>query len=236
MNVTYKDLKEGYILKDGDEIVIHGTNYCACLSVRNAYYLSYRAALNNVLRLDRFPRETNNAFIFHLLDISDENSFVRGIAGKDFSGNGTFPEVKTLEALTKVAIALLEKPLYIVGDYVTVRDEIEGYKYSLYYLSPMRELVGKTFYVTKVEEKDSFDNITDGEIYQYKLNCDYWWDIAMIMPATEEEKKSAGASDKKESEKKKEEKMHYVTLEDLKGGYVLKKSDHIRINILLHWD
>ena len=233
MNVTYKDLKEGYILNDYDEIVIHG----ACYRVQpiigrtgTEYYIAYEGVNNDSLDNDRIPKSSRNDFIFRILHIPDKDSFVKDIVGKDFSGVGCCPQVKTLKALTKVAISLLEEPLYKVGDYVTVRDEIEGYKYSLYYLSPMRELAGKTFYVTKVEEKDSFDNITDGEIYQYKLNCDYWWDIAMIMSATEEEKKSAGASDKKESEKKKEKKMHYVTLEDLKGGYVLKKSDHIRIN------
>jgi hypothetical protein len=152
---------------------------------------------------------------------------VKDIAGKDFSGVGSFPQVKTLEALTKVAIALLEKPLYNVRDYVTVRKEIVGHKYSLTYWGFMKELVGKTFVVTKIKENE---NVIDGEIYLYELNYNFVWDIAMIMPATEEEKKSVDVPDKGEPEEKEEDKIHFVTLEDLKDGYIFKKTDHININ------
>jgi len=227
MNVTYKDLKEGYVLKVNDDIVIHGAKYRACV-VGDKYYLNYDWVSNNSLEKDRIPTIGRNEFIFHLLHISDKNSFVKDIAGKDFSDSGgSFPEVKTTKALTKVAIALLEKPLYNIGDYVTIRREIEGHNYSIYYWGFMKELVGKTFPVTKI--KENVYSIKDGEIYLYELADNYLWDIAMIMPATEEEKKFVGASDKKESEKE-EEMIHFITLEALKDGYIFKTSDHIRIN------
>lgn len=231
MNVTYKDLKEGYILKVNDKIVIHGALHMVCLSLaHNEYYLAYNGVSDNALERDRIPGTSSNDFIFQLLHISDKYSFVKDIAGKDFSDVGSFPQVKTLKALTNVAIALLEKPLYNICDYVTVRKEIEGHRYSIDFLEFMQEFAGKTFYVTEFERNDYFDHITDGEIYQYRLSCGYLWDFAMLMPATEEEKKFVGVLDKKESEKKEEEKIHFVTLEYLKEGYIFKESDHIRIN------
>lgn len=233
MNVTYKDLKKGYILKDRDEIVIHGAKHRAMLSeANNEYYLNYEGVSNDALDYDRIPDTSCNDFIFHLLHISDKVSFVKDIAGEDFSGIGSFPQVKTLEALTKVTIALLEKPLYNVGDYVTVRKEIEGHEYSLTYWGFMKELAGKTFAVTKIESKsgNALDTDSEGEIYLYELNYNFVWDIAMIMPATEEEKKSVDVPDKGEPEEKEEEEIHYVTLEDLNGGYIFKKTDHININ------
>ena len=233
MNVTYKDLKDGYILKDRDEIVIHGAKHRAMLSeANNEYYLNYEGVSNDALDYERTPDTACNDFIFHLLHIPDKESFVRVIAGKDFSGGGSFPQVKTLEALTKVAIALLEKPLYYVGDYVTVRKAIEGHKYSLSYWEFMQVFAGKTLAVTKIEPKEGNAAYTDsdGEIYLYELANNFVWDIAMIMPATEEEKKSLDVPDNGEPEEKKEEKIHFVTLEDLKDGYIFKQSDHIRIN------
>ena len=235
MNVTYKDLKDGYILKDKDEIIIHGVEYRVYPNIEDTgteYYLNYEGVSNDALDEDRIPDTSCNDFIFHLLHISDKVSFVKDIAGEDFSGVGSFPQVKTLEALTKVAIALLEKPLYNVGDYVTVREEIEGHEYSLTYWGFMKELAGKTFAVTKIESKsgNALDTDSDGEIYVYELADNFVWDIAMIMPATEEEKKSLDVPDKGEPEEKEQEEIHFVTLEDLKGGYVFKKSDHIRIN------
>lgn len=87
MNVTYKNLKEGYILKDGDYIVIHGAKYRAGLTgTRREYYLSYTGVSNDTLEKNRIPKTGNNDFIFHLLHIPDKNSFVKDIAGKDFSG------------------------------------------------------------------------------------------------------------------------------------------------------
>lgn len=233
MNVTYKDLKKGYILKDRDEIVIHGAKHRAMLSdANNEYYLNYEGVSNDALDYERTPDTSCNDFIFQLLHISDKNSFVKDIAGEDFSGVGSFPQVKTLEALTKVAIALLEKPLYNVGDYVTVRKEIEGHEYSLTYWDFMKVFVGKTLAVTKIEPKlgNALYTDSDGEIYLYELADNFVWDIAMIMPATEEEKKSLDVPDKGEPDEKEEEETHFVTLEDLKDGYIFKTSDHIRIN------
>ena len=54
MNVTYKDLKEGYILKDRDEIVIHGAKHRAMLSdANNEYYLNYEGVNNDALDYER---------------------------------------------------------------------------------------------------------------------------------------------------------------------------------------
>lgn len=231
MNVTYKDLEDGYILKDGDKITIHGAKHRVCLSIpQEEYYLNYEGVSNYALDEDRTPDTLCNDFIFRLLHIPNKESFVKDIAGKDFSGAGSFPQVKTLEALTEVAIALLEKPLYNVGDYVTVRKEIKGHKYSLDFLGSMQELAGKTFYVKNIEKISDFSKINNGEIYWYLLNNAFYWDAAMIMPATEEEKKSVNTSDKGEPEEKKEEKTHFVTLADLNCGYIFKEYDHIRIN------
>lgn len=95
MDVTYEDLKKGYILKKDDTI--------------NFGSLAYKVAGGETCCFLSHLGTENNSRIFELISRSDKNTwastFGRIVGGLNES---SFPELDSLKALTKFTIAIYE--------------------------------------------------------------------------------------------------------------------------------
>lgn len=95
MDVTYEDLKKGYILKKDDTI--------------NFGSLAYRVAGGETYRFLSNCGTENNSRIFELTSRSDKNDWAKEF-GTIVGGLSeySFPELDNLKALTKFTIAIYE--------------------------------------------------------------------------------------------------------------------------------
>lgn len=216
MNVIYKELKDGYILKKDDILVIHGIEYRVTDggSDGKCCWLTASGPINSV--------------IFDKLRIDDKYAFVNDICA--VVDKGDFPEVGSYEDLTKVAIALYETPEFKVGDKVKVAHREDGeddYPYS--FTDDMTKLEGKEFIVKSCRIGDysfigDFSFIgkaekrlnEDPHIYGLKDEGDFIWHSSMLKKVSESDKKSEEWSFVKPSQ---------VSLSDLQSGYILKEGD-----------
>ena len=217
MNVIYKELKDGYILKKDDILVIHGIEYRVTDggSDGNLCWLSASCPINSV--------------IFDKLRIDDKYAFVNDICA--VVSTGDFPEVGSYEDLTKVAIALYETPEFKVGDKVKVShrvDDEDDYPYS--FSDDMTKLEGKEFIVKSCRIGDysfigDFSFIgkaekrlnEDPHIYGLKDEGDFIWHSSMLEKVFESDKKS-----EKSSKVGSFVKPLSISLYDLQLGYILK--------------
>lgn len=131
--VTYSMLKDdGYILKEDDELLIHGIKY----KVHPKCFL--------------YAPYTYNDRVFAVLGMSGDE--VKELALKyGLAAIGDFPCMKSMEALSKFVIAIYEKSPYKVGDTVRVKErQGDGGDYPFYFTRDMAELAGKLCKITEI--------------------------------------------------------------------------------------
>jgi len=179
--ITYFDLKEDYILEKNDELLIHGIKHLVHQHV--GFYL-------------RADNVFNNAKIFDLFGLSCEekndwaNKFGALTNGREPKA---FPEMPTLEALTKFVIDIYERSPYKVGDEVRiVKCEADSNKYPAGFTSGMREMSGKIYKIksSRLCKDGSIASRAkyNGDPHWYKLQENiFTWSSAHFTRATEEE-------------------------------------------------
>lgn len=106
MLLTYRHLKDGRILEEGDELIIHGIKY-------RVYYTSSRCCLENK------EYSYSNAKVFQVLHITKEEKYAWA---RQFNSTecGDFPEFTNLKDLTDFTKDILEKSPYKEGDIVSI--------------------------------------------------------------------------------------------------------------------
>lgn len=149
--VTYKELKDGYILKKDDVLdTLHGFD-----DLQATFGL--KCWLHNPHGLNSEPYE--------YLGIDDP---------KD---GGAPPEFDSAEELTKNVISLFEKSPYKVGDKVRIleRDK-DTHEYPFSFVDEMLKYVGEIFTIKKIEFDVFCDkNKNNGDFHKYSLNTSETW-------------------------------------------------------------
>ena len=211
--INYSSLTSGYTLKIEDNLLIHGYHYTVvgrpdfCWLANNDGY--------------------DNAIIFKKLDrYNDRQKWAKEFDDTiNINSRSAFPEFRSLEKLTSFVRAIYETPGYKVGTKVRVKKRIglvEEYPY--HFVDEMTNYEGEicTIKSAIIGEPGVYEDCKyyDGDIYRYEFEeNDYTWSSSMFELVNVPE-----------DVKKEEEAIHFVTLEDLKDGYIFKKSDHININ------
>lgn len=158
--LTYWDLTNGHVLKNGDKIIIHGLlGYVDYHGSNRGYFLC-------------IPGVKNDQIFAHLnIPIGSKYDF----CPEGCLRIGDFPEYDSLENLQKCLIKLYETPFLKVGDIVRVKHkEGEGIRYPYCFDTPMAELEGKEFTVMSIEKDTSNAYVNrpffNGDIQRYYLD------------------------------------------------------------------
>lgn len=180
--ITYRILKRDYILREGDELLLHGVHYKVAHNASHWYYLENK---------DR----GSNFQVFYNLGIGRElaDKWAK-CYGSD--GTGIFPNIPTLEQLSNFVISIYEHHKYKIGDKVVIKERMDDAgAYPYYFGDNMADLAGNIYevkdaYICSLDELDESDTHLhfDGDIYQYKLTGgdgkadDYMWHSSMLCP------------------------------------------------------
>jgi len=174
MLVSYKELKKGYILKDGDTLNIYG-----CKSV------VYASAGGCHLQDTRGVR-CNNWLFLHVYGMSDEqkDAWAERYGGKP---GCLFPVIPTLPLLTDFVRNIYETCPFKVGDTVRIKTRVHSEDdYPLLFVDEMTELAGKTFTIKDIRlitYTNPFDYKDEGggDIHYYILDgTPYHWTSNMF--------------------------------------------------------
>lgn len=163
-NVTYWDLKKGFILDKGDTILIYGNHYT--VSTGGGYYL--------------FNATGRNDAVFTLLGMNDEQK-KKWASKYGYNYDGMFPEFKSRNDLTKFVIDIIQTPIVKPGDRVVIKPK-EGPQgeYPFLYTEAMAEFAGRQVTIEAVAESCSEDSAKrayfNGDIHSYRVreNSFYW--------------------------------------------------------------
>lgn len=212
MNITYKEIVDGYILKEGDTLVLHGIKYTVILSrVLNYYYLQEENYDNNL--------------VFRRLGIQDKQDYCEGIVGKGSVFADIFPDIDTLENLTKIVKALYEHSPYKVGDKVRLVSNFEGVPWIN---DGMLKYAGQTVTIKSIELRQ-FSDVLNGDPHAYGFEKLYYtWPSQAIECKIMAETKESDDKTSEESQPK------TVSRLDLERGYILKPNDVIYIADIMH--
>lgn len=152
MEVTYEKILEHYVLKTRDTLCLHGIQYTVkCSTLTSYYYLE--------------EKNRSNALVFERLGIKDKTDYCKGIVGEAPVFGGKFPEIDTLENLTKITKALYERSPYKVGDKVRLKDDIHGCPWVI---SPMENHAGKVVTIKDITLTHFSGNL-NGDPHQYRF-------------------------------------------------------------------
>lgn len=159
MKITYRKLKEGYILKEGDVLdTLHGFEGLTALSSSSDWWLHN-------------PNGNNSEPYEHL-----------GIA--DSKGGCAAPEFDGAKKLTEHVISLFEKSPYKVGDKVRILErEKAPSDYPYTFVNEMEAYVGKVFTIKRIEFSDICDKDKyKGDFHKYILDepGDWCWHSSMF--------------------------------------------------------
>lgn len=188
--ITYKDLKEGYILQIEDFLCLHGVEYI----------VTSRAELEgDVYFLRNASRVDGNGQVFTNLGITED---ARERVAREYGAfscligcSMTFPEFDNRKKLTDYVIALYEISPYKKGDYVTiVKGEGSYDDYPFGFTQGMRELDGYTYRIeSMINTIAHCDRLYwQGDPHSYLLEgtgCS--WHSSMFRKATHEEEAKA---------------------------------------------
>lgn len=181
MDISYEQLKGGYVLQRGDKLVLHGLVYEVTDGTSDSNYLFYSKG--------------RNSYVFDVLGMGAEEreDFVKRFNPVRFGdAQGAFPEFNDLKTLTDLTIALYEVPEYKEGDWVTILPRKESTDYHpIWYAEAMTGFAGKTYRIERCNirsETQTCGGVDSGDPHSYDLDgADYHWTSQMIRKATEEE-------------------------------------------------
>lgn len=180
--ITYRQLKSGYILKVGDELLLHGVHYQVRSNASDWYYLENKNL-------------GGNHAVFVNLGINGELMYKWAAI---YGGNctGVFPNIPSLEQLSNFVVSIYEHHKYKIGDMVVIRErKDDAGDYPYYFDDDMANLAGNIYKVTEayicpqheMDESESLPHF-DGDIYQYRLSegdgkaDDYMGHSSMLCP------------------------------------------------------
>lgn len=177
--VTYKDLCEGYILKNSDTLVLWGYEAEAIIDDRRSF-------LN-------FPGMTNSRIFNELFRISAADKYLWAEKFGSY-GSGDFPEFTNSTDLTNFVKDIYEHSPYREGDIVIVNELVgSGEDYPYYFSETMAKQKGRHFQISNTEfcglfeeyylKKEKYSK-TDGCPWKYRLVGDgvrgYNWVSSMF--------------------------------------------------------
>ena len=176
MEVTYKDIVDGHILKYQDTLTLHGCRYEVC----NDCFLSGSGCCNDK--------------VFMVLGI-DKIQVCRKYG---MERDGMFPYMKSFECLTKLVKALYEMSPFKVGDKIRVKPmKGDGDDYPFFYADEMASRAGEIHTITSIEPvtficKKRYYN---GDPHRYRLDLDeddacYDWHSSMFELVTRAEQRA----------------------------------------------
>jgi len=175
MEVTYKDIVEGYTLKSNDTLTLHGCKY----EVHENCFLIGHGCSNDrvfmVLGIDK-------------IEICERYGMNR---------SGMFPYMKSLECLTNLVKALYEMSPFKVGDKVRIKPMTgDGDDYPFYYASEMASRAGEIHTITSIKTEAHICKKMhyNGDPHRYRLDldgeyCCYDWHSSMFELVTKAEQR-----------------------------------------------
>lgn len=170
MEVTYKDIVKGHILKYQDKLTIHGCRYEVC----NECFLSGSGCCNDE--------------VFMVLGIDK----IKTCKEYGMKAEGIFPFMKSFECLTKLVKALYEMSPFKVGDKVKIKPmtgDADDYPFS--YTREMASHAGEIHTITSIEPVTHICKRKhyNGDPHRYHLDFDYCysWHSSMFELVTRAE-------------------------------------------------
>lgn len=188
MEVTYKNLCDGYTLKPEDTLTIHGCTY----DVAAGCFLNYIGTYCN----DR---------IFEVLGIDKVETCKRYGMEKP----GMFPYMRSLQCLTNLVKALYEMSPFKVGDRVKISKRLgEQKEYPYDFTDEMAALKGEVFTIAKIESTQVHNSrkYSNGDPNQYLLEgTRFLWHSSMFERVSQDDKVNQEQGDNTPKEKQKEQ-------------------------------
>lgn len=211
MKVNYKDLLDGYILRNEDELLIHGIKFCVHdpLGLKRGWFLA---------------RKRTTSDIFRILNITNKYDFAKSIATLTNRPDVTFPEMETAEDLTKLVIALYEKSPYKVGDKVKL---VENLQDKAWVEDEMLKFAGRIVTIDDIQDcTDNGDERINGDPHRYVFKeTEYFvWPSTTFTPVYIDDSADASTDHDVKTDNP-EERM--ITKKDLENGYILQLYDKL---------
>ena len=174
MLVTYKALKEGYILRDNDTLNIYGCKYVVRDSREGCFLMDTRGVCRN------------DWLFLHIYGMSDEqkDAWAAEYGGKP---GCFFPMMPTLQQLTEFVKKIYETCPFKVGDTVRIKKrEYSACDYPASFVDTMAEQAGNTFVIKEIGTMRGCNPFTykdegGGDIHYYRLEgTPYNWTSNMF--------------------------------------------------------
>lgn len=208
MEVKYKDLLDGYVLRNTDQLLIHGIKFrvqAPCGSKRGWF----------------LARQGTASDIFRILNIENKYKFAESIATLVETSGVIFPEMETAEDLTKLVIALYKRSPYKVGDKVKLVENLQG---KPWVVDGMLKFAGRIVTIETIQNIEyTDDNDTNGDPHSYtfkEIICT--WPSTAFTPVSIDDSSDASVDHDVKTDNPEE---RTITKEDLENGYILQRGD-----------
>lgn len=208
MEVKYKDLLDGYVLRNNDQLLIHGIKFRVYdpLGSERGWFLA---------------RQGTGSDIFRVLHINNKFDFANSVATLINRSDVTFPEMETAEDLTKLVIALYKRSPYKVGDKVKLVENLQG---KAWVVDGMLKFAGRIVTIDTIQNIEyTDDNDTNGDPHGYtfkEIICT--WPSTAFTPVSIDDSSDASVDHDVKTDNPEEK---TITKKDLENGYILQRGD-----------